>query len=181
MLFPRLACHFESNQAMRIIAGVDPNLNTDVNFAPDKVHGEFSPFLKFMVGDTHAFTISLRAIFDATVTFEMRGKESFAKGNLDNIDLADFTFVAGTVEEIDLFDIIKLFKPTVIPIVKDVANKILNPGFTIPVFVAIKDIFEVDVDDILMQMKDKYMEISFTLDIHKREKLIEKLLKLFSE
>ena len=97
------------------------------------------------------------------------------------IDLADFTFAAGSVEEIDLFDIIKLFKPTVIPIVKDVANKILNPGFTIPVFVAIKDIFEVDVDDILMQMKDKYMEISFTLDIHKREKLIQKLLKLFSE
>ena len=93
MLFPRLACHFESNQAMRIIAGVDPNLNTDVNFAPDKVHGEFSPFLKFMVGDTHAFTISLRSIFDATVTFEMRGKESFAKGNLDNIIISLLNYI----------------------------------------------------------------------------------------
>ena len=55
--------------------------------------------------------------------------------------------------------------------------KILNPGFTIPIFVIVKDIFEVDVDDILMQMKDKYMEVSFTLDIHNKKKLIEKLLK----
>ena len=79
-----------------------------------------------------------------------------------------------------LFDIIKLFKPTVIPIFKDAANKILNPGFIIPVYTAIKSIFEVDVDEILMIMKDKYMEISFTLDIHMREMVIQKLLQLFS-
>ena len=103
MLFPRLFCHFESDKTITIIAGVDPYLNTEINFASDKIHGEFSPYLKLIIGDTHAFTLSFRSIFDATVTFEVRGRESFAKGNLDNIDLVDFTFVAGTIEEIDLF------------------------------------------------------------------------------
>ena len=107
MLFPRLACHFDSSQTVRIQLTVDNSLNTDINFAPDKVHGEFSPNLKFLVGDQHAFTLSLRAIFDATTTFEMRDKQSFAKGNLDNVDLADIRFGAGAVEEIDLADTYK--------------------------------------------------------------------------
>ena len=126
LIFPRLACHFDSSQTVRIIATIDNSLNTDINFAPDKVHGEFSPNLKFLVGDQHAFTLSLRAIFDATTTFEMRDKQSFAKANLDNVDLADIRFGAGAVEEVDIDTIINLFKPTVIPIVKNVANIAIN-------------------------------------------------------
>uniref|UniRef100_A0A7S3J626 Uncharacterized protein n=1 Tax=Euplotes harpa TaxID=151035 RepID=A0A7S3J626_9SPIT len=180
MLFPRLACHYDSGSAMRILVGVDPDLNSEVDFSQDKVHGEFSPFLRFMVGDEVAFTIGIRAVFDATVHFQAQAKQAFVTANLDNIDLAEFKFTPAKMEETDLWDIVTKFKPTVIPIVMDTANKILNPGLSIPVFVLIKDIFEVDLEDILIQMKDKYLEASFTLDIHQRLELVKQLLKLYS-
>lgn len=177
MLFPRMACHYDSNVPIKVLVGVDKDLNTDVNFAPDKVHGEFSPYLEIHAGDDVAFSISVRAIFDATVKFEVRDKETFMTGNLDNIDLADYTFRPGTVEDSDLGDLINLFKSSVMPVIMNAANNIINPGVTIPVFPLIKDMFEIDLEDIEMQMKDKYMEASFTLDIHQRLMLIQHLLK----
>lgn len=178
MLFPRLGCQYDKDAVMAIDLGIDQNLNTAVTFAPDQMHGEFSPILKFTANGEHAFTFSIRAIFEATVKFETKEKEAFVTGSLDTIDLADFTFVAGTIPDSDLGEILSLFKAYVIPMVKDAANKVLALGITIPVFPLVKDVFEIDLEDIELVMKDNYLEASFTLDIHERIKLIEKLLKI---
>jgi hypothetical protein len=176
MIFPRLACHYDGTVPITIKLGVDPNLNTDVTFAPNKMHGEFSPFLEFHAGDDHAFTMSLRAIFEATVNFEVKDKQTRVTGSLDTIDFADFTFAAGTIEDSDLGEILDIFKATVVPMVITTANNILSEGVMIPVFTLIKDVFEIDLEDIELDLKDKYLEASFTLDIHERILLIKKLL-----
>lgn len=178
MLFPRLACHYERDVPIQIFLGVDQTLNTEVTFAPNKVHGEFSPSLRFHAGGEHALTFSLRAIFEATVNFEVVDKTTVLTGSIDELDLADFTFVGGSVEDSDLGEILTVFKTFAIPMVKDLANNLLVEGFTIPVFPLVKNIFEIDLEDIELLMKDKYLEASFTLDIHQRLKLVQKLLTL---
>jgi hypothetical protein len=178
MLFPRMACHYESSTPVSIQLGLDQNLVTEVSFAPNKVHGEFSPSLQFHVGDDVAFSFSVRAIFEATVSFEIVDKETKVLANLDQLDLADFTFVPGTVEDSDLGEILSIFREQAIPVIINAANGILADGVMIPVFPLIKDVFEIDLEDIELDIKDNYVEASFTLDIHERIRLIQKLLKM---
>lgn len=113
-----------------------------------------------MVGDNHAFSFSIRSTFDADVNFELRDSKTYVTGSVGNLDLADFTFVPATVEEIDLEEIIEIFKPTILQFIKDSANGSLSQGLSLPVIdYVIKDLFNVEFDDLLVKMKDKYMQL----------------------
>lgn len=178
MLFPFMSCHYDDpNAAVTIFVTLDKTLNTAINFAQGKVHGEVSPSLEIYVNNELAIIIAIRAILEANVSFKMIGKASQANAQVTSLDLTDFTFVPGTVSDTDLGDIINIFKPKVIPAVQNAVNGILAKGFLIPVIPVIKTMFEIDIEDIDLEMKDNYLEASFTLDIHQRLALIEKLFK----
>lgn len=180
MLFPELACHYTSDVLMTVDLGVDTTLNTEVTFAPNKMHGEFSPRITLKANSDVALTISLRAIFEATVNFEVRDKVTFVTGSLDTLDIADFTFEKGVVQDTDLGEIIQIFKGLVVPFLIKTANGFLSTGITIPVLPLIQDVFEIDLEDIELLLKDKYLEASFTLDIHQKAKMIKDFLKLYA-
>ena len=178
MIFPYMSCPYDDpNSDVTINLTVDKKLNTAITFGEKSVRGEFSPSLEFYVNGKLGIIIAMRAIFEATVDFKMQDKETFMTGNVTALDLADFKFTAGTVKDTDLGDIISNLKPFVIPTVTSAINGIVNKGFTIPVIPLVKDVFEIDLEDIEMVMHENYLEASFTLDIHQRLALIEKLLK----
>ena len=180
ILFPKLRSHYDKDVPVVANIGIDDKLLTDVAFSPNKINGKISPVITLHAGADVALTVSITALFSATINFAVKDKETIMTGSLDSLDLANFTFVAGTVPDSDLGDIISKFKGTIIPSLITSVDKILAAGINIPVFPLIKQAFEIDLEDIEMVLKDKYMEASFTLDIHQREKLIENFLKAYS-
>mmetsp|Transcript_5637 Transcript_5637/g.6370 ORF Transcript_5637/g.6370 Transcript_5637/m.6370 type:complete len:507 (-) Transcript_5637:34-1554(-) len=177
MLFPKLRSHYEKDTPIIMNVGVDQTLATEMTFAPNQLNGKFSPTITFHAGDDVAMTVSITTVFQATVNFEVKEKETFMTGSIDSLDLQDFTFVQGTVEDSDLGDILEHFKELITTTVINLGNGFLKDGINVPVLPLIKEAFEIDLEDIEMDLKDKYLEASFTLDIHQRQKLIQKLLK----
>jgi hypothetical protein len=179
MLFPKLACNYTPDVLMQADLSIDPTLNTEVTFAPNKLHGSFSPKFTIKAGKDVALAISFTLSFDSTINFEVKGLETFATGSLNTVSISNFAFVAGTVKETDLGEILETFDTLVTPLIISAANGFLGKGITIPVIPLIKDVFEIDIDDILLELKDKYLEASFTLDIYEKMRMIRDLLKIY--
>ena len=173
ILFPKLRKIYDKDVPVVANIGIDDKLLTDVTFSPNKINGKISPVITLHAGADVALTVSITALFGATINFAVKDKETIMTGSLDSLDLVDFTFVAGTVPDSDLGDIISKFKGTIIPSLIASVDKILTAGITIPVIPLIKEAFEVDLDDIEIDLKDKYLEASFTIDVNQKEKFIK--------
>lgn len=168
LLFPTLACKYDSNVPIKISLGVDQKLDTEITFHEGGMEGKFSPNLQVYAGDDLAFTLSMTAGFVANIDFKVQDKTSFAHGSLKDISLNSMTVEKGTVDDIDLPEIVKNFEGVVYPFLKDTTDAILEGGVTIPVIPLFNGIFDIDLEMIYMDFKDEYLQVSFTLDIHQK-------------
>jgi hypothetical protein len=174
-LFPKLLCTYDKAAEMSLDLAVSPTLNSALQFSPGKLHGEFSPEIKFNVEKELAFTVSFRGILDADVQFEVVDKVSTVRGTLNTLDMADITFVAGTVPSSDLPDIINTFKTMAEGLIINLLNGMLQTGFTIPIIPVIQEAFEIDIEDINVSLAQDHLAASLTVDVAQMDKLFNGL------
>lgn len=176
-VFPELSCTFEKSSEMSLDLAVDPTLNTQITFTPGKVHGEFSPSIKFKVADRHAFTLSFTGVLDADINFTVQDKETLIKGIVNSLDMTQITFTPGEVQSSNLPEIINKFKGTAETMILNTVNGMLETGFTIPIIPVIKDAFEIDVEAVNMSLNQDHMFASLNVDVSQFDKIWAALTK----
>jgi len=176
-LFPKLLCAYAPETELTIKLGVDPTLNSALEFSEGKIHGEFSPRLSFFAGEELAFTWSFRGILDADMTFTVADKISTVTGVLNTLDIEDVTFAAGSVPDSDLADIIGKFKLVAENLALSTVNKMLETGVTIPIIPAIQEAFEIDIDAIKLNLGDKHASASLNVDVEQFMQILSHLRK----
>lgn len=176
-LFPKLLCSFDKEAEVSIDLGIDPNLVNDIEFSSNKIQGKISPSFKFLVGEEHAFTLSFTGEIDVDVAFGVADKITKVTGTVNVLDMHDMTFVAGKVPDIELSNIINIFKGTAEVYAIGILNNILAAGITIPIIPVIKEAFEVDIDSVELVLQDQHLAASLTVDISTKERLFNMLTK----
>lgn len=182
MIFPYMSCKYDDpNSEIIINVLLDDEMTTEIDFAPNKVIGYFSPSFEIYVNNDLALTLAITTQIDMSVNFTMKERYSIMTANIDDMDITAFKFTPGTVSDTDIQLFFNYFKAKLIQTVKTNANSILNKGCVLPTTEGIQWLFKVAVERIDIEMKDKHVELSFNVDIWQKEAILQKLLELATQ
>ena len=152
---------------MYVKIGIKSHDDTSIHFSEGKIHGEIIPIFSFYAGDELAFTFDIKFTFDADIHFTVADKEAVINGKINTLTLTNPNFGAQKVTKSDLPDIINKYEPMASAAATNAINNILGAGYKIPIVNIFKQMFMVDLDSVFAKMSNQYMEVSFTVDIHK--------------
>lgn len=164
-LFPRTLCKYAKDKDMTIHATIANHDGSSLHFAKGRIYGDLIPSFTFYVGAEAAFTFDLTLNLDVNLKFQTAGKDSVITGSVNKVSLSNPTFTALVVDKSDLPDIINKFEPMAEGIVTDAIDKILSAGYTIQVLDLFQNVFDVQLDTVMVDLEDQYLEVSFTIDV----------------
>lgn len=166
-LFPKTVCAYGKDKEMTIQISIKEHDDSSFHFAAGKIYGELIPNFSFFVGKDKAFSFDIKLNLDININFQIEGLTTKVTGKVNTVSLTDAGFTPGGVDKCDLPDIISKFEPMAEVAAEDAINQILAAGIEIPVVQLFKGLFNVELEKVYMEIKDKFMEVSFTIDVEK--------------
>lgn len=168
-IFPELACVYPKNQPMTFRFGIENDLTTQVTFHEGRAKGILSPKIFFHVGQDLAFTLAFSASFDLNMDFSIADLKSYVKLHINELDMKDWKFTAGTVHSIDLIQLAEAWNPFLLPLITNQVNNVIEKqGLEIGVVTALRDIFNVDLQTFFLKLSEGYLQGSFNVNIYKK-------------
>ena len=159
---------------MKFRFGIAQELPTSLKFMNDRVQGIISPRIHFYVGDVFSFSLAFTATVDLSIDFTIRDLKTIVKAHINDINMKDWLFTAGTVQNIDLIQLAETWNPFLLPVLVNQVNGVIgSQGIEFGVITALKDIFNIDIQTMYFKLNEGYLEGSLNLDIYKTTSLFK--------